>query len=116
MGLVLSPDCPPIPAKLVERVLSGQFMEMRDFLVDNVKLLDNLESAHVTAGLQAGTLSQPRAREVASPLAWIHCFLAYVAIRCRDPLTRDMLAYARLILGEAMSHCRTGWLEYDRAA
>ena len=116
VGLVLSPDCPPIPAKLVERALSGQFMEMRDFLVDNVKLLDNLESAHVTAGLQASTLSRPRAREVASPLAWIHCFLAYVAIRCRDPLTRDMLAYARLILGEAMSHGGTGWLEYDRAA
>lgn len=39
-----------------------------------------------------------------------------MAIRSRDPLTRDMLAYARLILGEAMSHGGTGWLEYDRAA
>ena len=35
-GLVLSPDCRPILAKLVEKSLSGQFMEMRDFLMDNV--------------------------------------------------------------------------------
>ena len=39
-GLVLSPDCCPIPAKLVERYLSGQFVEMRDFLMDNFKLVD----------------------------------------------------------------------------
>ena len=41
-GIVLSPDCKPIPAKLVERVRSGQFVEMRDFLPDNIKLMDKL--------------------------------------------------------------------------
>ena len=109
-GLVLSPDCPPISGKLVEKVLSGQFVEMREFLADNVKLLDSLEA---TPGGNAG---RPRVREVSSPLAWIHCFLAYAAIRCQDPFARDMLAYARLILGEAMCHGGSGWLEYDRAA
>ena len=39
-GLVLSPDCRPIPAKLVERSLFGQFVEMQDFLMNNVKLVD----------------------------------------------------------------------------
>ena len=53
---------------------------------------------------------------MSSPLAWIHCFLAYAAIRCRDPFTSDMLVYARLILGEAMCHGGSGWLEYERAA
>uniref|UniRef100_A0A1X7U1S3 C3H1-type domain-containing protein n=1 Tax=Amphimedon queenslandica TaxID=400682 RepID=A0A1X7U1S3_AMPQE len=109
-GLVLSPDCQPIPGKLVEKVLSGQFVEMREFLADNVKLLDSLEA---TPGGNAG---RPRVREVSSPLTWIHCFMAYAAIRCKDPFTRDMLAYARLILGEAMRHGGSGWLEYDRAA
>ena len=94
-GLVLSPDCRPIPAKLVERSLSGQFVEMWDFLMDNVKLVDRLEST----GLQPGSTVRPRMHEVSSPLAWIHCFLAYAAIRCRDPFTRDMLAYTRLISG-----------------
>ena len=84
---------------------------MREFLLDNVKLVDKLESTGFHPGM-----SRPRMREVSSPLAWIHCFLAYAAIRCQDPFTRDMLAYARLILGEAMCHGGTGWLEYDRAA
>uniref|UniRef100_A0A1X7TZ31 Uncharacterized protein n=1 Tax=Amphimedon queenslandica TaxID=400682 RepID=A0A1X7TZ31_AMPQE len=109
-GLVLSPDCQPIPAKLVEKARSGEYMEMREFLLDNVKLLDKLEYT----GLHHG-MSRPRMREVSSPLAWIHCFLAYTAIRCQDPFARDMLSYARLILGEAMCHGGTGWLEYDRA-
>ena len=87
-------------------------MEMRDFLMDNVKLVDPLESTR----LQPGSMVRRRMHEVSSPLAWIHCFLAYAAIRCRDPFTRDMLAYARLILGEAMCHGGSGWLEYDRAA
>ena len=43
-GLVLSPDYCPVTAKLVERCLSGQFVEMRDFLMDNVELVDRLES------------------------------------------------------------------------
>ena len=90
-GLVLSPDCRPIPAKLVKRSLSGQFVEMRDFLMDNVKLVDRFEST----GLQPGSMVRPRMREVSSRLAWICCFLAYAAIRCREPFTRDMLAYAR---------------------
>ena len=53
---------------------------------------------------------------MSSPLSWNHCFLAFVAIRCWDPFTRDMLAYARLILREAMCHGGSGWLDYDRAA
>ena len=85
-GLVLFPDCRPIPAKLVKRSLSGQFVEMRDFLMDNVKLVDRLEST----GLQPGSMGRPRMREVSSPLAWIHCFLAYAAIRCRYSFTRDV--------------------------
>ena len=67
-GLVLSPDCHPVPAKLVKRSLSGQFVEMLDFLMDNVKLVDRLEST----GLQPGSLVHPRMCEVSSSLAWIH--------------------------------------------
>ena len=80
--------------------------------MDNVKLVNRLEST----SLQPGSMVHPRMHEESSPLACIHCFLAYAAIHCLDPFTRDMLAYARLILGEAMCHRGSGWLEYDRAA
>ena len=73
-GLVLSPDCRPIPAKLIKRSLSGQFVEMWVFLMENVKLVNRQEST----GLQPDLMVHPRMREVSSPLAWIHCFLAYI--------------------------------------
>lgn len=42
VGLVLSSDCQPIQSKLVEKVLSGQTVEMQEFLADNDKLVDSL--------------------------------------------------------------------------
>ena len=37
-----------------------------------------------------------------------------MAVSTSDPLTRDMLAYSRLIIREALRHGSTGWLQYDR--
>ena len=62
-GLVLSPDCHPIPAKLVKRSLSGQFVEMWVFLMDNVKLVNRQDST----GLQPGIMVHPRMHDVSSP-------------------------------------------------
>ena len=36
-------------------------------------------------------------------------------MRTTDPTTRDQLAYARLIIREALCHGGVGWLDYDRA-
>lgn len=38
-----------------------------------------------------------------------------MAIITSDPATRDQLAYARLIITEALCHGGAGWLDYDRA-
>lgn len=114
-GLSLSPASEPFPAKLVERVRSGQFVEMRDLLTDNIALLQQLEVFGGQCPLQTlpGAL-KPRLRDVVSLPSWMYCFLAYVAIRSRDPATRDMLAYARLLIREAQRHGGSGWLDYDR--
>ena len=44
----------------------------------------------------------------------MYCFLAYVAMRTTDPGVRDMLAYGRLLIKEALRHGGKGWLDYDR--
>ena len=46
--------------------------------------------------------------------SWMYCFLAYIVMREPDPNIRDMLAYARLIIREALRHGGSGWLDYDR--
>ena len=57
----------------------------------------------------------PRLREVSSLATWLHGFLAYTAILTTDPSTRDKLAYARLIIHEALRQGNLGWLDYDRS-
>lgn len=115
-GLILSPAADPIPHRLVQRIQAGEFVEMRDLLADNVSLHGQLEDIHGPAPLAATPLPfRPRLREVPSLQSWMYCFIAYVAVRSTDQLTRDLLAYGRLIIREALRHGGNGWQEYDRS-
>lgn len=115
-GLVLSPAAPPFPQKLVDKTREGKYVDMKEFLVDNMALVSQLEAVpgmpHMSSMLGS---ARPRLREVTSISTWCYCFLGYMAIRTRDPATRDQLAYARLLIGEARRHGGMGWVDYDRA-
>ena len=114
-GFCLSPASEPFPPKLVEKVQSGQFVEMRELLTDNISLLQQLDALNIQCALPAlPGLMKPRLREVTTLPSWVYCFLAYVAIRSSDPMTRDMLAYGRLVIREAQRHGGVGWLDYDK--
>ena len=115
-GLILSPAADPIPHRLVQQIQGGDFVEMRDLLADNVALHGQLEDLHGTAPLAATALQfRPHLREVPSLQSWMYCFAAYVAVRSSDPVTRDLLAYARPVIREALRHGGNGWQEYDRS-
>lgn len=113
-GMILSPAADPIPRALVQRIQSGQFVDMRDMLADNISLLNQLSSLQGTVALPFNTINRTRLREIPSLVSWLYCFNAYVAVRTPDPLTQQMLAYSRLIIREALRHGGPGWLEYDR--
>ncbi len=54
--------------------------------------------------------SRPRVREVTSLPVWVCCFLTYLAVGTSDPVVRDRLTYAVLLIREAMRHgVRVGW-------
>ena len=84
-------------------------------LTDNISLVQQLEvmQGHTPVNMIGPT--RPRLREVSSMPTWLYCFLAYTAIATNDPTTRDQLAYARLIMREALRHGNSGWLDYDRS-
>ena len=114
-GLTLSPAAETFPKRLVDKVRSGQFVEMKELLTDNMSLISQLEAVQGTSAAQMLGPNRPRLREVSSLATWCYCFLGYVAIRTTDPSTRDQLAYARLLIKEAQRHGGQGWLDYDRA-
>ncbi len=113
-GLILSPASDPVPHSLVQRIQAGQFIDMRELLTDNIALLNQLSTLQPTIPLPTTAMNHTRLREIPFLASWLYCFMAYVAVRTSDPLTRDMLAYARLITRESLRHGNNGWLEYDR--
>jgi hypothetical protein len=110
----LSPATEPFPQKLVEKVRSGQFVEMRELLSDNISLLQQLDTVSMQCLPVLPGVLKPRLREVNTLASWVYCFPAYLAIRSSDQATIDMLAYARLVIREAQRHGGVGWLDYDR--
>ena len=111
-AMILSPASDPIPHSLVQRIQSGQYIDMRELLADNIALLNQVSTMNPMIPIT--TSSQTRLREIPSLVSWLYCFLAYTAVRTSDPSTRDILAYSRLIIREALRHGNNGWLEYDR--
>ena len=114
-GVCLSPGSEPFPRKLVEKVQSVTYTDMKELLGDNISLLLQLDTMNMTATLPAlpGAM-KPRLREVTSLASWLYCYLAYAALRCPDQDSRDRLEYARMIIREAQRHGGQGWLQYDR--
>ena len=114
-GLTLSPAAETFPRRLVDKVRSGVFVDMKELLADNVSLLDQLETLQGPAAIRPLGPARPRLREVTTLHTWCYCFLAYISMCTTDATTRDQLAYARLIIKEAQRHGGLGWLDYDRA-
>lgn len=115
VGACLSPGSVPLPAKLVAKVRSGVYVEMKELLGDNIALLSELETfngPHHVVGV-AGA-NKPRLREISSLASWMYCFLTYLALRCPDNETRERLIYAQLIVRESLRHGGKNWLTYDK--
>ena len=103
----------PVPARLVQRIRGGHFIEMRDLLGDNIALTQHFESAADYFPTVLPSSERPHLREVSSLLSWVYCFLTYLAVLVQDQTVRDRLVYARLIVHEALCHRGWGWLDYD---
>ena len=114
LGLILSPSSDPIPHRLVSRIQVGEFIEMRDLLADNISLHNQMEDFHGHIWPSTPAHLHPRLREVPSLSSWVYCFCAYIAVLTPDARTRELLAYCRLIIREALRHRGMGWQEYDR--
>ncbi len=111
---VLSEALPVIPAKLVRKVEKGEFVDMADFLKDNMEL----ERRRLTAGESnsAGTATANR-REVPDILSWLHSFSMYAAIVAEKwpGKARQLWAYQAIMVNEARRCGGRGWSLYDAA-
>ena len=71
----LSPGSEPVPQKIVNKVLAGSYVDMKELLGDNISLLQQLEGLNTMPTLPAlpGSM-KPRLREITSLALWLYCF------------------------------------------
>ena len=53
-------------------------------------------------------------REISNPMTWVYCFLSLIAAKADCEATRDLVAYAQIIIGPARKHGELSWLAYDQ--
>ena len=103
---------PPIPTRLVEKIQSGQFVELAELLPDHIGSL----SGNPALDDEDKTSSKQTKRQVTTILEWVRCFSLYMAvIALKNPgKLPDLLGYQVLIVEARMEHEGDGWLGYDR--
>ena len=76
-AVILSSTLPPIAAKVAQKIKSWQYMAMKELLSENMALHSQLKDLP----LQVPVASRPHLlRGIDSPLTWVFCFLAYIAV------------------------------------
>ena len=111
--LAYSPVLPPIPAKAVEKIRAGAYIDLKELLVDNIALTERLQEFGQSLAIHAPQ-STFKLRSIPDPLTWVFCFLGYMAAATDSPMTRDMAAYAQIVIQQSRKHPGRGWLAYDQ--
>ena len=110
---LLSEGLPPVPAKLVGRIIKGDFIDMAELLRDNLEAQQRGGWQEIPSSTASG-LSRQR-RKVPDLLSWVQCFGIYTAVvASRYPeRIQKLLAYQTLMVREVRRCGGKGWLSYD---
>ena len=109
-SFVLSDGLPPVPAKLVRKIVRGEFVDMAELLRDNLEA--DRRDAGTLSSEGGGVRRTGSRREVPDLLSWVQCFGVYIGVvASRQPeKVKQLLAYQTLIIREARRLGGRGWL------
>ena len=114
-AFVVGPGHVPIPAKVVSKMISGQFVELADFLSANLRAVYQEPRTFLDGNL---LVSQKRLLvEISDVLTWTEAFTIYQMVLCSAHPHRwpDLTKYKLLIIQMARHSPDRAWLEYDQA-
>jgi len=69
LPMAVAPSLPPVPAKLVKQIQSGQYFEL-------AMLLSDIEDS--TGYLQIEDTQKLKVKHISTILEWLHCFIVYL--------------------------------------
>ena len=114
-AFVVGPGHAPIPAKLVKKITSGEFVELADLLSTNLRAVDLEPQSFLDGKLLVSR--KRRLVEVEDILTWTEAFTIYQMVICASHPHRwsDLTKYKLLIIQTARHAPGRSWLEYDTA-
>ena len=111
--LILSPALPPIPTKLVEKILKGENLELKELLPDNVALQKKLDEVNIGSNQVCALPSSSHLRDISDPLSWVFCYLSFMTVKTPNQETCNLIAYAQIIIELARKHPGLWWYTDD---
>ena len=96
-------DClPPVLAKLVAKILKGEYVEMAELLRDNIEAVGQCAADHAST---SSSPNHPHWQEVPDFLSWLQCFGGYACIIAthKPEKIRQLMAYQTIMIREAHS-------------
>ena len=109
-AVVLGEGLPPVPAKLVAKILKEEFVDMAELLRDNIEA----ERRRCGSDTSSNQTRPPR-REIPDILSWLQCFGVFAGVVASKHPDRvpQLLAYQTTIVREARRCGGVGWQAYD---
>ena len=100
-----------MPAKLVTKILRGDFVEMGELLPEFHALSRDEDGAS-----RSDTKSR-RSRSVTDILMWLQCFGTYVSVLApsQPDLAPELMSYMSLIIRVSQDYAGLAWVRYDSA-
>ena len=116
LPFVLSETLPVVPAKLVRKILSGEYVDMAELLKDNMEA-ERRRHLSESDHMQGHTGHPPSRREVPDLMSWLQCFCMYAAVVCskHPEKARELWAYQAWMISEFRRCGGRGWRLYDMA-
>ena len=116
LPFVLSETLPIVPAKLVKKILKGEFVDMAELLKDNMEA-ERRRCSSEAESTQGHMGQTPCRREVPDLMSWLQCFSSYAAVVCSKypEKAREMWAYQATMISEFRRCGGRGWRLYDTA-
>ncbi len=112
---VLNLVLPVVPARLVKRIVKGDFVDIAEILCDNLEAEKRRAQVELEPG-KSNSQAQAR-REIPDLTSWVQCFALYASvIQANFPdKGRDLWAYLGVIASEYRRVGGSGWRLYDVA-